>query len=188
MTNTVDNLSEQIEVLNEFGKKTGKTMPRKEIHLEGMWHESAHIHIINHENQILLQKRSEGKSIFPNVWAPAVGGHISKGEGIVETAIREAEEEINIKIKPDQLKYLGIVKDSIRFDKFYENEFIHVFIAEESHQDIDLQLKNEEVSELKWFTSEELAELIETKSPSLLPFYLEFWFVLGYMKLNRPGT
>lgn len=184
---TADNLSEQIEILDEFGKKTGRTMPRKEIHLEGMWHESVHIHIINHENQILLQKRSADKSIFPNVWAPAVGGHISKGEDIVETAIREAEEEINIEITTEQLKYLGIVKDSIQFDKFYENEFIHVFTAKKPHPEIDLQLKNAEVSELKWFTSEELAELIETKSSALLPFYLEFWLVLGYMKLNPRG-
>lgn len=185
---TADNLSEQIEILDEFGEKTGKTMSRKEIHLEGMWHESAHIHIINDKNQILLQKRSAYKSIFPNTWAPAVGGHISKGENIVETAMREAEEEINIKIKPEQLKYLGIVKDSIQFDRFYENEFIHVFVAKKPHQEIDLQLKNEEVSGLKWFTSDELAKLIETKSSTLLPFYLEFWLVSGYMKLNRPNV
>lgn len=183
MVTPADNLSELIEILDNLGNPTGKTTSREEIHLKGLPHKSVHIHIINDKNQLLLQKRSATKLIFPNVWAPAVGGHISAGEDLLCTAIRETKEEVNLDITASQLNFIGIVKDSASYRDHHENEFLHIFTMN-LPEEIDLNISNNEVSGLKWFKIQELEELVETKSLTLLPFYLEFSLILGYLKTS----
>ncbi len=178
---TADNLSEQIEILDDLGNPTGKTAPRDEIHLKALPHKSVHIHIIKDKKQILLQKRSAEKLIFPNVWAPAVGGHISAGEDLRDTAIRETKEETNIDITASQLNFISIVNDYAHFNNYHENEFLHLFTMD-LREEIDLNISNNEVAGLRWFEIKELEELVEIKSPTLLPFYLEWYLVLGYLK------
>jgi 8-oxo-dGTP diphosphatase len=44
------------------------------------------------QGRIFLQKRSEGRSLFPGAW-DLVGGHLEPGEGILECLEREVREE-----------------------------------------------------------------------------------------------
>ncbi|HET7152361.1 MAG TPA: NUDIX hydrolase [Candidatus Kapabacteria bacterium] len=63
--------------------------------------------LIIEENKILLGKRSENRSFYPNVW-DVFGGHIEAGEGLEKTLIRELKEEIGI--EPTKWKYLNAVR------------------------------------------------------------------------------
>ena len=66
-------MSEIWELLDETGRKTGKTMQKGEKIPEGMYHPGADVWILNSENKILLQKRSPRKKLSPNVWAMTGG-------------------------------------------------------------------------------------------------------------------
>ena len=46
---------EMIDVLDEYGIKTGEILSRKEIHKRGLWHRAIVLAIINENNDILLQ-------------------------------------------------------------------------------------------------------------------------------------
>ena len=48
-------MEEYFDILDENGKKTGKTKLRKEVHKDGDWHKAVHVWIINDKNEILLQ-------------------------------------------------------------------------------------------------------------------------------------
>ena len=67
-----------------------------------------HIEIFNDKGDIYLQKRSDKKDTYPGLWDTAVGGHVGAGENPEDAVVREAEEELGIKIeKPDFLfKYI----------------------------------------------------------------------------------
>ena len=58
-------------------------------------HPVVHLHIINRDGCIYLQKRAATKKLLPNRWDTAVGGHVSYGEYIQEALFREADEELS---------------------------------------------------------------------------------------------
>jgi 8-oxo-dGTP pyrophosphatase MutT (NUDIX family) len=52
--------------------------------------------------QVLLQLRS-GTGYRDGHWACAAAGHVEAGESVVEAAVREAREEIGVRIEPSDL-------------------------------------------------------------------------------------
>lgn len=57
-------------------------------------HPVVHLHILNREGGLYIQKRSLTKDLLPGYWDTAVGGHIAYGETIAEALFREAAEEL----------------------------------------------------------------------------------------------
>ena len=54
-------MQELIDVLDENGIFTGSVVPRDKVHQKGLWHRAIIVVIVNKENQILLQQRSNSK-------------------------------------------------------------------------------------------------------------------------------
>jgi isopentenyldiphosphate isomerase len=120
-------MSENIEILDSSGNPTGKYMSRKEIHINGYYHQVIALMIVNEQNQILLQKRSSNRS-YPSMLHISVGGHIGFGEDIKETLIRETEEELGIKLDQKMIIDIGFNYGPIIGeieDKQFSNNFIY---------------------------------------------------------------
>ena len=73
-------MEEYFEVLNEKGEYTGEVETREKCHKEGLWHKAVVVFIINSKNQVLLQKRSGTKKLWPNMWDVTAGGQVLEGE------------------------------------------------------------------------------------------------------------
>ena len=178
-------MEELIDVLDENGILKD-VKQRSEVHNKGLWHRSVHVWIINSDGNILLQKRSEQKKFFPNVWDCAYAGHISHGETAITTAIREGEEELGLKIVGSNLKHLFTNKESISYCGIINNEFVDIFIYECDINLKSLTLQKEEVAKAKWVTEEEFLKMLKTdkvlhhdeKEYEILYKYLENKFVL----------
>lgn len=99
-------MNEFFDVLNEFGEFTGETATRKECHEKGLWHRAVYAFIIDNDSNILLQKRSGNKKLWPNLWDVTVGGHVDSGEFGRQALIREVKEELGIEINDNDIKYL----------------------------------------------------------------------------------
>ena len=82
------------EVLDDNGNPTGEIMEKydQKVFDKELYHLGSDVWIINNENKILIQKRSEQKRLEPNVWA-MTGGSVILGEKSKETIVREAEGE-----------------------------------------------------------------------------------------------
>lgn len=185
MNQNVNNPKEQIDILDEFGQKTGEVMDRLDAHLQAKWHESVHIYLVNNENKVLLQKRSSKKSIYPNVWAPSVGGHIVSGDNMIETAIREAKEEIGVIFNDEDFVYLGKNNASFNEKQYKDREFVNTLLANR-HEDVDITYRNDEIDDLRWFTNQEIIELAIKNDPILLPSY-HIWLLVGtYVEFSEP--
>ncbi|MEK7188165.1 MAG: NUDIX domain-containing protein [Patescibacteria group bacterium] len=110
---------------------------------------SAALWITNDEGKILLAKRALMKEREPGVWGPAVAGMIEEGETYYSNIVKEAEEEIGLKgIQPTEGPKIRVSQKHNYFCQWY----LLVFNGSLS----DLKIQEEEVSELKWFSPEEL--------------------------------
>lgn len=90
---------EWLPVVDIEGTVIGKAS-REECHRNpDLIYPVVRMHLINSNQQILLQKRSLKSDIEPGQWDAAVAGHIHFGEDIEQAVIRESKEEINFKPK-----------------------------------------------------------------------------------------
>jgi len=72
--------------------------------------------IVNSDGQVYVPTRTADKTIAPNGFDFSVGGHVSSGEGYLATLIREADEELNLAVEPNDLTLIDeTIFDEIRY-------------------------------------------------------------------------
>lgn len=105
-------------------------------------HPVVHLHVIDRQSRIYLQKRSMKKDIQPGKWDTAVGGHVSYGEAVLEALYREATEELGLDC------FNPIHLETYEFESPIEREMVNVFAAVGSY---DLRPDLDEVDEGRWW-------------------------------------
>ena len=93
----MDESGEILPVVDEHGTVVGSA-PRAVCHdgASRLLHPVVHLHVIDENGRLLMQKRSAKKRIQPGRWDTAVGGHVDYGEAIADALRREACEEIGL--------------------------------------------------------------------------------------------
>lgn len=150
-------MDELIDILTQNGDYTNKTATRDECHRKGYYHHAVAVFIINPKtNQILLQKRSHQKKLWPGLWDISAGGHTNAGEFGFQAAIRETKEEIGIDLHPNDLICIGVNTSEIVSPGTIDRHFNEFFVT---YQDLDpakLKLQTNETQAVAWFTPEEI--------------------------------
>jgi len=155
------NCVEIFDICDERGNPTGETVARDVAHREGIRHRTAHIWVVRRVAgrwQVLLQKRAACKDSFPGKYDTSAAGHIRAGDAPLESALRELEEELGIRARPDELRFAGTF--DIRFEKefygrlFRDNELAHVYVYQAPVDIAALKLQPEEVERVDWFDLE----------------------------------
>jgi isopentenyldiphosphate isomerase len=152
---------EYFDVLTEKGEYTDRVESREECHNKGFWHKAVAVFIINSKNQILLQKRSSNKKLWPNLWDISAGGHVLAGEFGFQAIIREIKEEIGIDINKNDILFIGAAtSENIKKD-IINKHFNEYYIVNKDIEIADLKLQKEEVSDAEWFEKEDIIKRIE---------------------------
>lgn len=152
---TTDPQDEIFPVVNERGEVIGKTTRREAHSNPAIIHPAIGIFVFSPRGEVLLQKRSATKDLGPNCWTLSVGGHIGYGTTPIETAIREASEEIGIAIEPEQLTLLGeLVSKTAE-----ETEYWYVYRCDLTRE-VELVPNPQEVAELRFVSLDELRRMI----------------------------
>jgi 8-oxo-dGTP pyrophosphatase MutT (NUDIX family) len=156
---------EFVEMFDNKRKSLSKTLERY-THVAGEYAQGSHVWILNSKNEFLIQKRTPTKRLYPNLWSITSGG-TDVGETTLETAYREVKEELGIEIKPEELELMMSYKRN--------HDFVDVWLARKDISLDEITMQQEEVSEVKWVTIEELELLIkEEKTPKSLQVYFGF--------------
>ncbi len=143
---------EKWDILNSFGKPTGRVMIRGKKSLgSGEYHLVVHIWVISSDGKILIQRRSENKKLMPGEWA-ATGGAAISGETSFVAAKRELFEELGISANKETLFKLLRIKR--------KNSFLDVWITTVDTPADKLVLQKSEVDCVKWVKKSELEEMI----------------------------
>ena len=160
-------MEEKFDVLNELGEFTGEVATRDECHKKGLWHRAVYAFIIDNKGNILLQKRSKNKKLWPNMWDVTVGGHVDSGEFGRQALIREVKEELGIELDDSDIKYLvgstSINKKGDIINKHY-NE---CYLITKDISISEIKIQKEEVSEVKYFSKDELLKRISNNYDGL---------------------
>jgi len=114
---------EWFDIVDPDGNVKGKA-PRSVCHAgRGMLHQVVHLHVVNSEHRIFLQKRSPAKEIQPGKWDTAVGGHVRAGETAEAALQREAKEELGL----EEFKAMPVVR--YVWESEIESELVWMFLA-----------------------------------------------------------
>jgi isopentenyldiphosphate isomerase len=138
---------EWLPLVNEQGEIIGKA-PRSVCHRgEKLLHPVVHLHVLNNQKHVYLQKRPLNKLVQPGKWDTAVGGHISAGETLETALKREAWEEIGLQ------NFSARLVKTYRWDSDIEAELVYSFV---SHDFKSIHLHSEEVEEGRFWTPKQI--------------------------------
>jgi len=148
-----------IDIVDEHDNVIGSAMT-VEAWKKGHRHRGVYILLEDDQGRTLLQKRAPTMTLFPNCWDISAGGHVDSGMTYEEAARAELAEELNLHDVP--LTRVGkYYVEEVMPDERIGNIFFTVFrarLVETPHK-----LGKDEVSEVKWFTPEELRELLNDR-------------------------
>lgn len=114
---------------------------------------------------VLIAKRHFSKKLNPNLWGPAVAGTVDEGFDYDSTILKEAEEEIGLlNIKP--IFYKKIFYETSNARRF--NSIYYVVINKEENK---LVIQEDEVSEIKWLSLDELDNRFKEKPEEFIPSF-----------------
>lgn len=104
------------------------------------------------DNQLLIQKRSKKKYIYPQYWDNSVGGMVEAHQTEIDCALQELDEEVGL-----QLSEQNITFHSINYIKHQFNEYVYYY-----HYQTEkfTPQTNWEVSETKWVSLEVIKKMI----------------------------
>ena len=179
---------EIFDIVDEKGIPTGETIERTQAHEKGVRHRTAHIWIVRETEKghdVLLQKRSANKDSFPGCYDISSAGHAAAGDGYLETAVREIQEELGIPAAAEDLKQIG-VHDGIINGNFYGREFRNheisaVYVYDKPVEIEALSLQKEEVEEVIWMDYETCLEKMEKGEIKHCIFQDEFEMLGEYL-------
>jgi isopentenyldiphosphate isomerase/intracellular septation protein A len=147
MDPVISDAEEWLPVVDEEGRILGKALRSYCHNGSRTLHPVVHLHLLNSDSSLYLQKRSMTKLVQPGKWDTAVGGHLAYGESIEESLMREAMEEIGLQ----DFKAVPAIK--YRWDSDIESELVYSFIAYNGKPDA---LSSVEISEGKFWKVKEI--------------------------------
>lgn len=159
-----------LELFDEQNRPLGITKPKHDVHRDGDWHRTSEIVVINPQHGVLLSLRHPDKRVLPNFWDVCVGGHVDPGETYEQCAIREVEEEIGVRPRTDELRFLGIV-DVVALDETVsladrEHAAVYLFLTDRTLDQFVMQA--DEVADLRYIPLATVLDEFRTGKNSLL--------------------
>lgn len=158
---TARSMSEELlEVVNEQGEVVS-VAPRSVIHGNpDLIHRVVHVLVFNSKGRLALQRRALSKDVAPGKWDTSVGGHVEPGEGLLEAAMRELEEELGVEGRPEFLY-------SYRHSNPYETELVYTFIiTHEGGPKGVFSFNRQEIDEVRFWDMDEILMHMEEGSLS----------------------
>ncbi|QWT41423.1 NUDIX hydrolase YfcD [Dickeya dadantii] len=150
--------TEWVDIVDENNEVIAQSS-RQQMRAQHLRHRATYIVVHDGMGKILVQRRSETKDFYPGWLDATAGGVVQSGENLLESARREAEEELGIAGVP--FAEHGLF--------YYESDDCRVWGALFScvmHGPFALQA--EEIDEVSWLTPEEITARCDEFTPDSL--------------------
>jgi 8-oxo-dGTP diphosphatase len=171
-------MEEMFDLLDEKGNKTGLTKSRSAVHRDGDLHGTVHVWVVRKTADgfdVLLQRRSENKKLFPGCLDFSCAGHLSAGETPAEGARRELREELGVSAAPDDLVWLFQkeidIQKTFSGQKFRDRELIQVYLYDPRLPTPQIRAQEEEISETVWLRDDGVLKLAQSGEGTCLDEY-----------------
>lgn len=134
----------------------------------GILHRAFSAFIFNEKDELLIQKRSRLKRLWPLHWSNSCCSHPRKGESYDEAAERRINEELGIECRLEFL-YKFIYNAKYR-NLGSENELCAVLAGKVNH-DLKIKVDPKEIAECKFVSIEELKKNIKENPDIYTPWF-----------------
>lgn len=167
-------MEEQVVLVTEQDEVLG-LMGKMEAHKKGILHRAFSVFLFNVDNEMLLQRRASTKYHSPNQWTNACCSHPRINETCLEAAQRRLKEELGIETHLTE-RFHFIYKADVG-KELWEHELDYVFTGIYNG---DFQLNNEEVSEIRYISMEDLDKEMKEN-----PNHFTEWFKIILKKYKE---
>lgn len=161
---------EFLDIVDENGIPTGKTILRESAHRNGIRHRTSHVWILRLHNgkaQVLLQKRNRNKDSYPGCYDISSAGHIPAEEGFLESALRELKEELGVIAEKEELIYCGNRRfeyhDVFHGEEFRDNQVSNVYVLWRDTEAEDFAIQKSEVDSVLWMDWDACINMVKNK-------------------------
>lgn len=181
-----DSASSLIDVLDDYGIRTGSAMSRKKIHELGKVHRAVHLYLFDHANHLLLQRRSYEADHYPGVLSISLTGHVDAGESSSEALNRELREELNF--NPDLMKInflFSFRQDAIISPRYIDRQFNDVYACWHNFSIKDVIFNPNEVNEVQLVPFSKFKSMVYDKTSGLPQVYQREYTDLAYFLNTR---
>jgi ADP-ribose pyrophosphatase YjhB (NUDIX family) len=128
--------------------------------------------VVKHNDEILLCKRGKNESL-PLVWS-IPSGHIEDGELPIDAAVREFNEETNLKVDKEKLELVGILNGYVK-NKTEKTKIIFIYGFDSDKKimpDLKKAKDGKEHTKCQYFSKNELP--ITEKNESMMKILKKF--------------
>lgn len=151
---------ELLDLVNRADEVIG-TINRKEynrlLESDAGYLRAAQFFLVNSEGQVYVPVRTAHKTIAPSGYDYSAGGHVGAGDDYLSALVREAKEELDLDVSPEDLELIAkVVEDEIRY--------INCIYALRS--DANPTLNPDDFVSAEWLTPAELIARIDAGHPA----------------------
>jgi len=137
---------------------------------EGVLHRAFSLFIFNREGELLLQRRSGGKRLWPGFWSNTCCSHPREGETMDEAIHRRLHQELGM---TSELQFLYKFQYQASYeDVGSENEICWVYLGV---TDDPAEPNTNEISDHRWVAPAQLDEEMEARPEIFTPWFQMEW-------------
>ena len=151
-------MNEEIVYVVDEQDRFVRKATRKEVTENALLHRTARVIIKNTKGELLVQKRSMNKDLYPGHWDIGVAETVQNGDSYESTATRGLHEELGI-IGISNIQLIHSFLFKIRYSSAQSNELCKVY---KLLFDGKIIAQKEEIDEARFLTKEGIKNLIGT--------------------------
>ena len=159
VTKTTDPQGELLTQVDEHNQIIGSINRGAAHETPGVYYRTIYVLVKNDRGEVLIQKRSSTKDLYPNYWDLSVGGHVNFGQSYENTAARELGEELGINVSEKDLDAKGEVLVRLPNSGEYFNVYEYKLKPGET-----ISASDEEINDTRWMKIEEIKKSMAEKS------------------------
>lgn len=178
----------KLDILDEYGIRTGEALSREEVHRLGKVHRAVHLYLFDKSNNLLLQRRSHHTDHFPGMFSISLTGHVDAGESSSEALYREMREELRLDPAHMKIDFLFSFRQDIKISSEYiDHQFNDVYACCHDFKIEDILFNSEEICEIKFVHFSEFSVMVAISKSDLAQVYARECVDVGYFLHSKLG-
>jgi isopentenyl-diphosphate delta-isomerase len=176
----VSNASEELILVDEHDREIG-FRPKADCHAgHGVLHRAFSIFVFNGADELLLQKRSADKPLWPNYWSNTCCSHPRRGESMEHAVQRRLEQELGFRCP---LEYLYKFKYQADYGPLgAEHEYCWVYYG---RYDGPVDVNVNEIADWRFVSVEALERELAARPETFTPWFKMEWVHIKANHLAR---
>lgn len=168
---TVSSPNEKLILVDKNDEELGQITKRDAHQGKGRLHRAFSIFLFNDQKQLLMQKRSLKKLLWPEFWANSCCSHPRVGEELEEAVHRRLKQELNVSTQVDYL-YKFEYRASFK-DVGTEHELCSVWLGQVKEDNV--MFNKDEISEIKFISIDRIEKELACNSEIYTPWLKLEW-------------